>query len=176
MKTRMNKMMRLASVLTVALAMTTSAREAEQKIDYPIDVCIVSGMKLGSMGEPYAHEHEGRTVYFCCAGCIGRFEANAEEMLKKYDREIIAQQKERYPLDVCVVSGEELGSHGAIIDVVHGDTLVRLCCQGCLSDFERDPDQFVEKVEEAQEGEAIEIPVSDDHDHDHDHHEHHHHH
>ena len=162
----------LASVLTIAVSAVVYAEE-EKKVEYPVETCVVTGMKLGSMGEPYAHEHEGRTIYFCCAGCIGRFEANAEEMLKKLDRKIIEQQQETYPLDVCVVSDEKLGSHGTIVHVVHDNRLVRLCCQGCLADFERNPDRFIKKLEEAEPAKTRAIPAAAEQGHD-AHHKHHH--
>ena len=36
---------------------------------YPLTVCVVSGEKLGGMGEPYTVTVEGRTVKLCCDGC-----------------------------------------------------------------------------------------------------------
>ncbi len=52
---------------------------------YPIDFCLVTGAKLGSMGKPVTIEHEGRTLKFCCAGCIGSFQSDPETYLKKLD-------------------------------------------------------------------------------------------
>lgn len=48
-----------------------------------------------------------------------------------------------YPIKVCVVSGEDLGSMGKPEDVVFKDVLVKLCCEGCKEDFEKDPAKFV---------------------------------
>ena len=36
---------------------------------YPLETCVVSGDKLGSMGDPYEVEIQGQTVKLCCAGC-----------------------------------------------------------------------------------------------------------
>jgi hypothetical protein len=52
---------------------------------YPIDTCVVSGAKLGSMGDPVEVEHEGRRVLLCCAGCVGAFEADPERYLAILD-------------------------------------------------------------------------------------------
>ena len=52
---------------------------------YPIDTCVVSGHKLGSMGEPIEVEHEGRQVLLCCAGCVGAFTADPERYLAILD-------------------------------------------------------------------------------------------
>ncbi len=146
--------------------MLATANIADGTETLPVETCVVSGMKLGSMGKPYVHEHEGRTVYFCCAGCVGRFESNPEEMLTKLDREIVKHQKKTYPLEVCVVSNEKLGSHGAVVNIVHENRLVRLCCQGCLADFERTPDKFIKKLKEAEALVATESSVRDEDDYD----------
>ena len=44
-------------------------------------VCIVTGNKLGSMGDPVAFEHEGQTYKVCCAPCIKKFKKNPEKFL-----------------------------------------------------------------------------------------------
>ena len=51
--------------------------------NYPLDVCIVSGEKLGSMGDPITIQHEGVTVKFCCDGCIDDFKEAPEKYLPK---------------------------------------------------------------------------------------------
>ena len=40
---------------------------------YPLTTCVVSSEKLGGMGEPYLHVHEGTTVKFCCKACLKDF-------------------------------------------------------------------------------------------------------
>lgn len=45
--------------------------------------CPVTGMKLGSMGDPPAVVLRGRTVYICCEGCRGKLEAEPEKYLAK---------------------------------------------------------------------------------------------
>tara|TARA_R110002049_G_scaffold182804_1_gene350721 strand:+ start:273 stop:554 length:282 start_codon:yes stop_codon:yes gene_type:complete len=54
-----------------------------------------------------------------------------------------------YPLDVCVVSGEKLGSMGEPIVVTHDGVTVKFCCDHCLPEFEKDPAKFVAKVTSA---------------------------
>lgn len=149
----MRNRMKTGSLLGVAAlglaAVPAIAADATDDKEYPIDVCIVSGMKLGSMGDPYVHEHEGRQLYFCCAGCIGTFAENAADYLTKLDRAIIEKQRATYPLTTCVVSGDKLGGHGPIYDLVYQNRLVRLCCEGCVSDFESEPDRYLKKIDDA---------------------------
>lgn len=59
---------------------------------YPLAVCIVSGKRLGSMGEPIIKIYDGREVRLCCPACVAPFEADNAGYFKKLD-EAIAKQK-----------------------------------------------------------------------------------
>lgn len=48
---------------------------------YPLDVCIVSGEKLGSMGEPHVFVHEGQQIKMCCDKCMPKFNKNPAKYL-----------------------------------------------------------------------------------------------
>ena len=50
---------------------------------YPIDTCLVSGEKLGSMGDPIVINHEGQEIKFCCDSCIPKFNKNPAKYLTK---------------------------------------------------------------------------------------------
>ncbi len=50
---------------------------------YPLDVCIVTDNKLGSMGKPVTQVYNGQTVKFCCKPCVREFDAEPEKYLKK---------------------------------------------------------------------------------------------
>ena len=47
--------------------------------------CVVSGEKLGSMGDPYVFTYEGRQVKLCCDGCLADFKKDPAKYLKKMD-------------------------------------------------------------------------------------------
>lgn len=51
-----------------------------------------------------------------------------------------------YPLEVCVVSGEKLGSMGKPFVFVHQGQEIKLCCDGCKPDFEKEPAKFLAKL------------------------------
>lgn len=51
-----------------------------------------------------------------------------------------------YPLDVCIVSGEKLGSMGDPIVLVHQGQEVKFCCKSCKPDFEKEPAKFLAKL------------------------------
>ena len=44
-------------------------------------VCIVTGNKLGSMGDPVSFQYAGETYKVCCAPCIKKFKKNPERYL-----------------------------------------------------------------------------------------------
>lgn len=53
-----------------------------------------------------------------------------------------------YPLAVCPVSGEALGSMGAPVVHEHKGREVRFCCKGCLPKFTKEPEKYLKKVDE----------------------------
>lgn len=69
--------------------------------------------------------------------------------------ETIEAQKASYPLDTCAVSGEELGSMGEPFDYIHKedgkpDRLVRMCCDGCVKKFKKDPAKYLARIDAAK--------------------------
>ena len=56
---------------------------------YPLTTCVISGDKLGEMGEPVVYMHEGTEVRFCCNKCIAEFKKDP----KKYIAMIEAARK-----------------------------------------------------------------------------------
>lgn len=60
------------------------APKEEPKVKpYPLDTCIVSGEKLGTMGKPVVIVHEGQEIKFCCKSCKPKFEKDPAKYLKK---------------------------------------------------------------------------------------------
>jgi hypothetical protein len=59
-----------------------------------------------------------------------------------------------YPLDTCLVSGETLGGMGEAYVHIHreegkADREVRLCCQGCLKRFSKEPAKYLARLDAA---------------------------
>lgn len=74
--------MRIAKVLLSALLLgiagcgSGTAKPAKPYVNtdgYPLDTCVVTGEKLGSMGEPHVVKYQGTTVKFCCSSCLKEF-------------------------------------------------------------------------------------------------------
>ena len=58
---------------------------AEQAKTYPLTTCLVSGDKLGGMGETIDCLYQGKLVRFCCKGCIKSFNKNPDKYLKELE-------------------------------------------------------------------------------------------
>lgn len=61
-----------------------SSQTAQVK-PYPVDWCIVTGEKLGSMGDPITKNYQGQEVKFCCKYCIPEFEKTPATFLAMID-------------------------------------------------------------------------------------------
>jgi YHS domain-containing protein len=124
---------------------------------YTLATCPVSGKKLGSMGDPVIHSHEGREIRFCCAGCFEPFETNPERHLKAVDEAMVQDQRKLYALETCPISGMNLGSMGEPYPLVHNNRLVLFCCQGCDTRFLKNPAPALAQLDAAvvaQQGES----------------------
>lgn len=164
--------------LLLSLLLVSSGVAADTTADaaknYPLKTCIVSDEPLGDEPEDYIHQETGkpdRLIRFCCGGCIEDFKADPARYLAKLDAATatppaqpapaptathgsIAEQKANYPLNVCAISGEALGSMGKPYDYVHQatgqpDRLVRMCCSGCVKTFKREPAKYLARIDAA---------------------------
>jgi hypothetical protein len=59
------------------------AAEVTEVKSYPLDICLVSDEKLGSMGDPIVIVHAGQEVKFCCDDCKPAFEKDPAKYLAK---------------------------------------------------------------------------------------------
>ncbi len=149
----------LASADQMDTKVASSDAHSEAKLSYPIDYCIVSGEKLGEMGDPVTKVYDGREVKFCCNMCPEKFEKDQAKFMKKFDDAIIAKQKPGYPLETCIVSGEAFGGEmGDPIDFVYDNQYFKLCCKGCIKDIKKEPAKYLEKLSAAYESKGGMVP------------------
>ena len=50
---------------------------------YPLTTCVVSGEKLGEMGDAFVFTHEGQEIKLCCKSCKKKFDKEPATYLKK---------------------------------------------------------------------------------------------
>ncbi|MBI5434127.1 MAG: hypothetical protein HZA52_14940 [Planctomycetes bacterium] len=65
------------------LAQLDAAVVEKQHAAYSAETCVVSGEKLGAMGEPIEYVVGNRLVRLCCKGCVGKFEKDPLAHLAK---------------------------------------------------------------------------------------------
>lgn len=51
-----------------------------------------------------------------------------------------------YPLDVCIVTDNDLGSMGEETEIVHNGQTVKFCCKPCEEKFLKNPARYLEKL------------------------------
>jgi YHS domain-containing protein len=78
-------------------------------------------------------------VFFCCEGCISKFEADPSD----YADDVAAQRKalaDRPKIQVtCPVSGKPVDRK---VHIDHKGRKVYFCCEGCIPQFEADPEEY----------------------------------
>ncbi len=52
---------------------------------YPLTTCPVTGVELGTMGEPIDVDLDGRVVKVCCGGCVATVQADPQKYLAILD-------------------------------------------------------------------------------------------
>lgn len=73
----------LTSIFLPSCAATgTGSGKAVQVQPYPLDYCLVTDSKLGSMGDPFSKVYDGLEIKFCCKPCVKKFEADKQRFLK----------------------------------------------------------------------------------------------
>lgn len=99
-----------AGVLVGALTLPNVSRAADQAASakakpYPLQVCIVSDAKLGSMGAPYVFVHEGQEFKLCCKGCLKGFNKEPGKFVKKLSDSQEARKRN------AVIPGKDRAGH-----------------------------------------------------------------
>jgi hypothetical protein len=112
-------------------------KEADRLFAAAQEICPVTGMTLGSMGEPRRAKSGERTVYLCCRSCLG--EAMAPEHWKQTQKNLAEAQ------GVCPVMKKSLPENAAS-DVVEGRAIF-VCCKPCIKKVTADPAKALALVE-----------------------------
>jgi hypothetical protein len=89
--------------------------------------------------------------YIITAALVAGFAAGTVS-LPAADQKPTDAKAKPYPLKTCVVSDEEIGKDPDMKPHVftYKGQEVKLCCKGCLKDFEKDPAKYTKKIENAQ--------------------------
>ena len=69
-----------------------ASKSDKEAAPYPLSTCVVTGQKLGEMGEPIEFHHEGRLIKFCCDSCPKKFLADPKKYLAILDEAVRSQK------------------------------------------------------------------------------------
>ena len=69
--------------LLLTCAVFADDSKANPPKPYPLKTCLVCGMQLGSMGEPYAFVYKGQEIKVCDKSEKADFDKTPEQYLKK---------------------------------------------------------------------------------------------
>ena len=57
-----------------------------------------------------------------------------------------AAKAKPYPLQVCIVTDNDLGSMGTPVTLVHEGQTVKFCCKPCVKKFKAEPQKYLSKL------------------------------
>lgn len=117
-----------------------------QKATYPLEVCVISNEKLDKDAKNVVINN--RLVRVCCGGCARKVKKDPKGILAKLDTAIIKAKESNYPTSKCVISGEPLASNAK--NVIIGNTLIKVCCKGCIRKVAEDPAKYIKMVTKAK--------------------------
>ena len=72
----------ILAATVIAVSLTSQADDQKPK-PYPLDTCLVCGMKLGSMGTPYVFVYRGQEIKICDKSEKADFDKDPDKYLKK---------------------------------------------------------------------------------------------
>jgi YHS domain-containing protein len=72
-----------------------AAEKKEKLKPYTLKICVVSGDKLGEMGDPFIYAYEGREIKLCCKGCLKDFKKDPAKYIKKIEEEEAKAKKDK---------------------------------------------------------------------------------
>lgn len=129
-------------------------------------VCPVMGAKIASPKTAVGKSvYNGKTYYFCCAGCKPEFDKNPEKFIKpvKNEKKKDKQADKNTPKPkvadalVCPVTNQQIASKDkAAGSSTHDGETYYFCCGGCKSKFDADPASYVTKKDDKKAEAAAE--------------------
>ena len=95
---------------------------------------------------------------FAFLGCSGDAPESGDAKDSKGEANQTGSSGSSYPLDFCVVSGNDFGENSDMIPYLHvyKGTTIKFCCKPCLPRFEKDPERYLTFMNEEIEALAKE--------------------
>lgn len=122
-----------------------------------IDTCPVTGEPITARN--IKAEFFGRTVYFCCPGCMEKAKKSPELYLKptaEAQASALEQEAKKFlgkgdGVTTCPVTGEPVNKD--LKGEVNGRTFL-VCCEGCIDTVKKNPDLYLKPQSHGDHGHA----------------------
>jgi len=85
----------LVSLCAAALTANAADTNTAKLKPYTLKTCIVSGDKIGEMGDPFVYAYKGREIKFCCKGCLKDFNKEPAKYIKKIEEAEAKAKKDK---------------------------------------------------------------------------------
>ncbi len=72
-----------AAIVAVSMASRADDAKTTKPKPYPLDTCLVCGMKLGEMGKPYVFVYKGQEIKVCNESEKKDFDKDPDKYMKK---------------------------------------------------------------------------------------------
>ncbi len=102
----------------------------------------VCSMEVEAQGHRHT-DHNGQTYYFCSEGCQNKFEASPSQYVKTESSDSVSIKD-----PVCSMAVTEASEYHS----EHNGKTYYFCSDGCLSKFQRSPDQYLKAGKQEGEG------------------------
>ena len=104
--------------------------------------CPVMG---GEINEEEYVDVKGRRIYVCCPGCKETIRKDPDTYIEKLETEGVDIEEVGKPQTHCPVMGGKIDSD-LYVDV--NGKRIYVCCRGCISAIESNPDKYIERLRE----------------------------
>jgi Cu+-exporting ATPase len=103
----------------------------------------VCGMMVDPQNARASAEHEGKTYYFCSAGCVAKFKADPPKYLSPKHEAMAGTQEPAAAKAVDPVCGMFVDPGKARGRADYKDKTYFFCCPGCEAKFKAEPEKYL---------------------------------
>jgi hypothetical protein len=132
------------------IAKKEQAVMAAQGPTYALTTCPISGKTLTD--KAVAVVADNTLVKLCCPDCKEDLTSSPAAAVAKVQAAAFEKQAAKYSAKTCPVSGHDLDDKA--VAVMHGTTLVKLCCPDCMEKFTANANAMAAKVTGRGQGQA----------------------
>lgn len=102
----------------------------------------------GDIDKAVYTDYKDVRVFFCCPGCIAKFNETPEKHIAEMEKNGVELMK-LAEQSVCPVSGMEIKSKDFFVDVM--GKRVYTCCENCIAKVKEDPKKYMKVIAERGE-------------------------